>query len=78
MGSPPRVLVIDDRMPDSRLGSGYSRMFDVVRRYRRPAIGFHCSDDRIIDDPDVRSLGCRGRDRPLAETFSGVRRDTRS
>jgi GT2 family glycosyltransferase/glycosyltransferase involved in cell wall biosynthesis len=31
MGSPPRVLVIDDRMPDSRLGSGYSRMFDVVR-----------------------------------------------
>ncbi len=31
MGSPPRVLVIDDRVPDSRLGSGYSRMFEVVR-----------------------------------------------
>jgi len=31
MGSPSRVLVIDDRIPDTRLGSGYARMFDVVR-----------------------------------------------
>ena len=69
MGSPPRVLVIDDRLPDSRLGSGYSRMFDVVREiavagYRvsiYPTIG-------IIDDPDVLgAFGVGVVTEPLAE-----------
>ncbi|MGD1012698.1 MAG: glycosyltransferase family 4 protein, partial [Acidimicrobiales bacterium] len=59
MGSPPRVLVIDDRMPDSRLGSGYSRMFDVVRDisgagYRVSVFPTMTSDG----DPDV--LGALG------------------
>jgi len=30
MGSPIRVLVVDDRYPDSSRGSGYARMFDLV------------------------------------------------
>ena len=72
MGSPPRVLLIDDRMPDSRLGSGYSRMFDVVREiagagYRVsvfPTIG-------IVDDPDVLgALGVGVVTEPLAEHLS--------
>jgi len=69
MGSPPRVLVIDDRLPDSRLGSGYSRMFDVVREistagYRVsvfPTIG-------IVGDPDVLgAFGVGVVTEPLAE-----------
>jgi GT2 family glycosyltransferase/glycosyltransferase involved in cell wall biosynthesis len=77
MGSPPRVLIIDDRLPDSRLGSGYSRMFDVVREiatagYRVsvfPTIG-------IIGDPDVLgAFGVGVVTEPLAEHL--VRRSAR-
>jgi len=59
MGSPPRVLVIDDRLPDPRLGSGYQRMFDVVREMS--AAGYRVSvfpTIGIVDDPDV--LGALG------------------
>ncbi len=72
MGSPPRVLVIDDRMPDSRLGSGYSRMFDVVQEIS--AAGYRVSvfpTIGIVDDPDVLgALGVGVVTEPLNEHLS--------
>ena len=69
MGSPPRVLVIDDRLPDPRLGSGYQRMFDVVREVS--AAGYRVSvfpTIGIIDDPDVLgTLGVGVVTEPLAQ-----------
>lgn len=35
MGSPMRVLVIDDQLPDPSLGSGYGRMFDMLSMLER-------------------------------------------
>ena len=59
MGSPPRVLVIDDRLPDLRLGSGYSRMFDVVRDIS--TAGYRVSvSPTAADDGDVDALGALG------------------
>jgi GT2 family glycosyltransferase/glycosyltransferase involved in cell wall biosynthesis len=69
MGSPSRVLVIDDRLPDSRLGSGYSRMFDVVREIS--AAGYRVSvfpTNEVNGDPDVLgALGVGVVTEPLSE-----------
>ena len=81
MGSPPRVLLIDDRMPDSRLGSGYSRMFDVVREIAASRLSGLClPDDRDHRRPRcARSFGCRGRDRAAGRAPQPtVERATRS
>jgi GT2 family glycosyltransferase/glycosyltransferase involved in cell wall biosynthesis len=69
MGSPPRVLLIDDRLPDPRLGSGYSRMFDVVREIS--AAGYRVSvlpTAGAESDPDLLgTLGVGVVTEPLAE-----------
>lgn len=63
---PRRLLVIDDRLPDQSLGSGFSRMLDVVRAVADDyAISFWCSADPSSTSEALCDLGVRVLPGPL-------------
>ncbi len=47
MGDPPRLLVIDDMLPDPGVGAGFGRMHDLIREvgFGRYAMTFHATND---------------------------------
>ena len=53
-----RLLVIDDRLPDQSLGSGFSRMLEVIRAVADDhAIDFWCSAGAASPSDTLRDLG---------------------
>ena len=58
-GSPSRVLVIDDRLPDQRLGSGFGRMRDAIRELAGDdyAVSFYATDTLRGDRRELQDLG---------------------
>ncbi len=58
-GSPTRVLVVDDRLPDQGLGSGFGRMRDAIRELSGAgyAISLYASDTARGDRRELQDLG---------------------
>ncbi len=58
-GGPPRVLVIDDRLPDQGLGSGFGRMRDAIRELAGVgyAISVYATDTARGDRRELQDLG---------------------
>jgi GT2 family glycosyltransferase len=57
--SPRRILVLDDRIPDPAVGSGYGRMLDVVRELADAgyALSFHPTGTAEGDRRELQDLG---------------------
>src|SRR5215217_6001633 len=54
-GCPPRLLAVDSRIPEERLGAGYPRMLDMLRAVSgRFSVAFHASER---SDGDFTELG---------------------
>jgi GT2 family glycosyltransferase len=60
MGSPERVLVIDDRIPDQSLGSGYGRMVDCLDALARDGRYHVALYPTATSEGDVSTLGRLG------------------
>jgi GT2 family glycosyltransferase len=57
--SPRRVLILDDRLPDPSVGSGYGRMLDLVRELAGAscAVSFHPTGTADGDRRELQDLG---------------------
>jgi GT2 family glycosyltransferase len=57
--SPRRVLILDDRIPDPAVGSGYGRMLDVVRELAGAgyALSLHPTGTKEGDRRELQDLG---------------------
>jgi GT2 family glycosyltransferase len=60
MGSPTRVLVIDDQLPDPSRGSGFGRMYDTVSTLEREPDLHVTFFARTEDGPSRSSFSLRG------------------
>jgi GT2 family glycosyltransferase/glycosyltransferase involved in cell wall biosynthesis len=74
-----RVLVVDDRLPDRALGSGFGRMVDVLEELAAAgcALAFHATGEATGTRDSLRDIGCRVIDEPLAQHLArpGTRYD---
>ena len=65
-GHPRRLLIVDDRLPDASLGSGFARMLDVIGEVAGDyAVSFWCSADPSQRSAAIGDLGVRVVDGPL-------------
>ena len=60
MGRPNRLLVIDDRIPDSSLGAGFGRMRDALSELLSSSAYFVSFFASAASDGDWAELSCRG------------------
>jgi len=67
--SPRRLLIIDDRVPERGIGSGFPRMLDAMRELSAAgyAISLYPTDTQEGDRREVQDLGVDVIEAPLAE-----------
>lgn len=68
-GNPRRVLIIDDRLPNPGLGSGFGRMLDALRDLSGSgyATSFYATASRAGDRSELQELGVEVIDQELGQ-----------
>ncbi len=58
-GNPPRLLIVDDMLPDPGLGAGFGRMHDLIEEldFARWAVCFHPTNHRNADPAALGRFG---------------------